>query len=255
MKISAQPRKKLALLLFGVSKSKYIHFSKDVRDKFSQNGDFEVDYKYSVVNYRERIFKYFNKLGYDIDIYFATNNLSAEDRSELLATYPAVDYRFQEKQSNYRSKKGLTSTDGGQYFNRNIKFRKVLTLCLNSGNDYDLILATRFDLIFVKDFENFDFDLNLMNISSVLESPHYIDDNFYLFPGKFLEIFTKHLYGFNLNSISHTLGNVIKKFTTINFFSNQKVPIAYLNFYKIVRGGKIKPHPGHPPIPIPNIET
>jgi len=198
MKTFSEPRKKLALLLFGVSKIDSFHHP--------IHGNYHVDYKYSVNNYHERIFKYFHDLGYDIDIYFATNNLNKKDRSELIATYPAVDYDFQKTQSDYVHKNGLSTLDGGRYFNRNIKFRKVLNLCLNSGNKYDLILATRFDLIFMQDFRSLNFNLDLMNICSILEKRNVIDDNFYLFPGKILEDFTKNFtHCFKLNLASHTL--------------------------------------------------
>lgn len=258
MKISAQPRKKLALLLFGVSKSKYIHFSKDVRDKFSQNGDFEVDYKYSVVNYRERIFKYFNKLGYDIDIYFATNNLSAEDRSELLATYPAVDYHFEETDNNHILSSGntedikysilgdeqlleLTQNNPAHYVGRNAKVRKVCELCLKSKIEYDLVLMTRFDLVFMKDFESISFDFNKINLVSMLHKPHLMCDNFYLMKGgkDFLH-FTDWLHRFNLKRSSHDFLKYLKRYWEINFFANEHLKIPGLSFYKIVRNGHIE---------------
>jgi hypothetical protein len=60
--------KKIALLLFGISKQKYTHWSYN-------NPVYYIDYENSFDNYQEYIFKYFESKGYSIDIYFSTNIL------------------------------------------------------------------------------------------------------------------------------------------------------------------------------------
>jgi hypothetical protein len=56
---------KLALLLFGLSKSgDYYH---------GKNTSYVVDYERSVENYKTHIYKYFEEKGYEIDVYIATN--------------------------------------------------------------------------------------------------------------------------------------------------------------------------------------
>ena len=60
---------RLALLLFGLSKHSYEHW-----DMKKIN---TCDYKTSYDNYQEYIFNYFKQKGYQIDVYFSTNEMCA----------------------------------------------------------------------------------------------------------------------------------------------------------------------------------
>jgi hypothetical protein len=229
----AKPHKKMAVLLFGISKYNYSHWSRTPSSRHYRPGggdwnvmcNYEIDYRYSVTNYRERIFKYFNELEYDIDIYFATNNIPEEDRSDLLAAYPAKDYHFEECDPP----KNKTT--------RNKKLRKVCEMCLRSKAEYDLVLITRFDMFFLKDFNNVSFDFNTLNIISKLERPCGIDDNFYLLRGGDLQWFIDCIKPEDVNG--HALQPVFEKHCSINFFCNENVAVPFLSFFRLVRSGSI----------------
>ena len=151
---------KLAVLLFGISKiKKYNHWT---------GNKYYVDYEKSYENYKQFIFDYFESIGYDIDIYFTTNILHDENKKKLCEKYKPIKYNFIEnKTDNIKS--------------RNEKLDNVIDLCLNNGLIYDLILITRFDLLFQKKFDESNINFDKFNIVSILEKPDLICDNFYLF--------------------------------------------------------------------------
>ena len=61
--------KKLALILFGISYSEYIHWDS------LKYGKLFINFKYSHQNYKDYIYSYFENLGYSIDTYISTNNI------------------------------------------------------------------------------------------------------------------------------------------------------------------------------------
>jgi len=132
-------------------------------------------YEKSYENYKQFIFDYFESIGYDIDIYFTTNILNDENKKNISEKYKPIKYNFiQNKTDNIKS--------------RNEKLDNVIDLCLNNGFIYDLILITRFDLLFQKKFHESNINFDKFNIVSILERPDLICDNFYLFPYKYIQI-------------------------------------------------------------------
>lgn len=206
---------KLALLLFGISKMEYKHW---------QNEIFNIDYENSYDNYQIYIFNYFKNLGYEIDVYFCTNQLNEKDRMELINKYKPINYSFIKNETN-------------KYYSRNLKFNGVIDLCLNNSNIYDLVLITRFDLLFQKKFELSNIQFDKFNLVSILEQPSFICDNFYLFPYKYLahlsSICKRHMYS-SFHYIKYEFDNINGK-DYINYILNEYVCVPQLNFYKIVR--------------------
>ena len=125
--------KKLALLLFGISYREHFH-------QWSKR-NVKIDYKKSLENYKTFIFEYFEKLGYKIDVFFATNEIDNDEKEKLLEIYKPVDCIFLEHANEKRT-------------GRNEKFRNVIDLCVkHKDNNYDHVLITRFDLLFQKNFQ------------------------------------------------------------------------------------------------------
>jgi len=215
-----QKPKRLALLLYGLSFTEYKHWG---------CGNVLIDYRLSIDNYKKYIYKYFQNEGYIIDVFFATNTIDDKNIvTDLLLTYKPVKYEFVENDSSATN----------FVMARNIKFIKVIELCLNYSKQhnikYDHCLMTRFDLEFRKDFDLCNFKMDRMNITSVLELPTGICDNFYLFPFKYLESF--HIVSKkNIDKYFHNIEEDIKSFSEIYFFNNECVPVLELSFYKIVR--------------------
>lgn len=57
--------KRIAILLFGISKGKYKHFT---------GQECIIDYKKSYDNYQKYIFNYFREKDFKLDVYFTTNS-------------------------------------------------------------------------------------------------------------------------------------------------------------------------------------
>jgi hypothetical protein len=207
---------KLALLLFGMSKCEYIHWSNEKK--------LFIDFEKSYENYKEFIFDFFKKKGYDIDVYFATNILDNNDKIKLCKTYKPINYTF--------VKNGKNKT-----ISRNKKLQSVINLCLKSQKNYDLVLITRFDLLFKKDFDKSNIKLDKFNLVSILQKSYQICDNFYLFPYKYLKNFS-YVVTKNIDKSHHYIQKDIENFLggpNINFILNEHCYIAKLTFYEIVR--------------------
>jgi len=203
---------KIAILFFGVSKGEYYHF-----------GSKSIDYLKSYDNYKKYLFDFFLKKGYEIDIYFTTNILDDEEKKKLCNTYNPIKCNFIQNESN-----GTIS--------RNKKFCNVMELCMNTNEHYDLCLITRFDLLFQKYFNQSNIQLDKFNLVSILESPHLICDNFYLFPYKYMNNFYDIVK--NNNHSFHNIKNAIEKCVgskNMNYILNEHVCVGHLSFYKIVR--------------------
>jgi hypothetical protein len=158
---------KLAILFFGISK----FTDTDLGKAYHIN---KIDYTKSINNYQEYMFNYFLNKGYEIDIFFTTNMLDDNDKHELCNTYKPIKCNF--LQNNIHN-----------VISRNEKFLNVMELCMDT--QYDLYLITRFDLMFQKDFNQSNLQLDKFNLVSILEQPNYICDNFYLFPHKYFDSF------------------------------------------------------------------
>ena len=208
---------KCALLLFGMSFCKYKHWH-------SREGELQINYKDSYDNYQKYIYKYFHDKGYSIDVYFSTNISNNDEHKKIIKKYNPIRYSFIENEKN-------------KTLSRNKKLLNVIELCLNNNVDYDLILITRFDLLFQKDFEKSNIKLDKFNLVSILEQEHLICDNFYLFPFSKLKQF-REITKKNINNSFHCIKNDLEKIDNkefINYILNEKNCISNLSFYKIVR--------------------
>ena len=215
--------KKIALLLFGMSKTIYHHWSQ-------KQGLLEINYMNSFSNYQKYIFKYFQEKGYQIDVYFSTNMMTDEEQKELIKTYKPVSYSFNKNLKNKIS-------------SRNDKLDKVIDLCLQSKINYDLVLITRFDLLFKRDFNELNINLNRFNLVSILEKKKLICDNFYLFPFTVLKQFSelvkrnKHKSFHKIKSEIDKIKSIRGRFGTgfVTYILNEKKSVGSLSFYSIVR--------------------
>lgn len=206
---------KCALLLFGMSICKYKHWT---------NKMYQINYRDSYDNYQKYIYKYLNDKGYSIDVYFSTNISNDDEHKELIKKYKPIKYSFIHNNINKR-------------LSRNKKLLNVVQLCLNNNIEYDLVLITRFDLLFQKEFEKSNIKLDKFNLVSILERNHLICDNFYLFPFSKLKQFHE-LTKKNINRSFHYIKDDIEKIDNkefVNFILNEKKRISRLSFYKIVR--------------------
>jgi hypothetical protein len=207
---------KLAVLFFGMTKAEY--------DNYWYNTRYLIDYEKSYENYQQYIFKFFKSKGYDIDVYITTNELNETDGNELCKKYNPVYCIFIENHSDH-------------IIGRNSKIIIAMELCLQSGNEYDLVLITRFDLLFQKDFNESNIQFDKFNMVSLLEKPNLICDNFYLFPYKYLKPFSdvaKNNFTCRFHDMKDELYEKIGG-DSVNYILNENCCVEELSFYKIVR--------------------
>ena len=200
--------KKLGLILFGLS-----YYQNYINGKIKFNHI--IDCRYYIDNFNIYLMDYFKK-EYDIDIYISSNKNAIQD--EILKIYNPTAYHFD---------------DIG--IGRNKKIAKGLELLINSNINYDIIIIMRFDIFFQKIFDNKFFNFNKLNIVSILEHNHLIDDNLYIFPNKYLskiyEIFLNCNDGYKEEA--HNLKNIFDKNFDIHYILNQNARVENLSFFKI----------------------
>jgi hypothetical protein len=211
---------KLALILFGISL--------EINRYWQYGALYSIDYNNSYDNYQRYIFDYFKGKGYNIDVYISTNNLNSKnDISEIIDKYKPVKYRIADDNDNGED-------DKDYIISRNKKLESAIDLCIEGGGEYDLVLITRFDLLFQKDFADSNIQFDKINIVSVLDRPNLICDNFYLFPHKYLKDFQQVIR--KCANINHrNIKNDLEKIAPINYVLNENRDISELSFYKIAK--------------------
>lgn len=206
---------KLALILFGISKlDRHIHWW--------NRRTYEINYKNSLENYKKFIYNYFEKLGYEINVYFTTNILSSHDKKEIIKDYKPIKYSFIENNEN-------------RHISRNSKFISACKLCKESKIKYDLYLITRFDLLFQIPFDKIEIDYQKINLVSQLEKPDLVCDNFYLLPHKYFDEFLNLLITKYKKKSYHFIYRHKILHDKIHFIKNEHKSIKHLSFYKINR--------------------
>jgi hypothetical protein len=128
----------------------------------------------------------------------------------------------------------MIENDVNNHKSRNSKFLAAIKCCLDSNIEYDMCLITRFDLLFQKEFKTCNINFKTINIVSILEHPHLIDDNFYLLPYKLLKEFYKLVENNQYNRF-HDIVDQISIISEINYILNENKLVRDLSFYKIVR--------------------
>ena len=216
---------KLAVLFFGIS------IENDYIRPCSNGESINIDYKISLKNYKEYIFDHFKNKGYEIDIFFSTNPSSTkEEQDELINTFKPINYTF-------------VNNEKDNYLSKHKKLCSVTKLCLDSNIIYDNVLLTRFDLLFKKNFNSVNIDMNKFNLVTVLENPKVVCDNLYIMPYKMLDIFYKiientqrtHYIRYDLEKlIGENLINYIDPFPEGSRYRK----IRHITFYEIVRDKK-----------------
>ena len=204
---------KLSLLLFG------IHYLENYNHWFKQD-QISINYKNSYSNIKTYIIDYYQNLGYDIDIYFSTYNSTLI--KDLINDYQPKNYTVIDKFISNKEE------------SRNLHFVNCLNLCKNSNIDYDLVVITRFDILFQMEFNKVFIDYSKMNVVSTMKRRNRIDDNLYIFSYDKLEQFINICNSYKKISY-HFLKNELQNRFKLNYFYDQKCPVHKLDFYKINR--------------------
>lgn len=150
---------KTAILFFGIHyKENYTHWYK--------NNILKIDFRENFENNKKYLLNMFN----DKDLYLSTY----ESDINLENYFPKSKIKYHQYNNSNR------------IYQSNLLLMNGLKMIRENKRLYDLIIVSRFDLLF---FENIIFDKKKFNIVSELEKKNLLDDNFYIFPINFLDKF------------------------------------------------------------------
>lgn len=207
--------KRLAIVFTG------LHYAPVCRDwHFAHVTDVvnRVDFRQYVKNIKTMLYGYFENKGYLIDTFISTSHSVIDD--ELVTTYRPEKIIYLENTSRLNKIMGAFKM-----------------LSEHTPEQYDLICFTRFDIHFMKNFDNI--NVNKFNIVSVLEKEDLIDDNIYIFPQNYLAQFGNILHIFstvgnsNGRLIFHTAKKMFHDAFDINYICNENVSVPNLSFFKL----------------------
>lgn len=208
-------KKKMAIMFFGISYLENYNYRNS-----------NIDFRLSVDNYKEFIFNYF-KNKYNIDVFIATNIIDDDIYNQIIQIYNPIKIKCCENLNT-------------NLLSRQHKITSVIQLCKEYSKEYninyDLCLITRFDLLFKIPLNQISFNYNTINITSQLNIPNAICDNFYLLPFNYLSSFYNII---NKNEYNHFIKSELDKICNIHFFYNQHTYVNSLSFYKIIRTANI----------------
>jgi len=200
-------KQKMAILLSG------LHYFENYKGS-------TVDFRNYVKNIKIKIYNYFNTK-YEIDTFICTN--SSILLNDLLKTYNPVQYIIE---------------DHGNLIIKKIKGLQIIQNYSHHKNKkYDIILLTRFDIYFMKEFTNDNLNLNKLNIVSILESNKVCDDNLFILPNKYLKNFTQLIFQSSLHStesnLIHYLKNKFERLFEVHYICNEYKLVRELSFFKL----------------------
>jgi hypothetical protein len=201
----------MALILFGIHYMENYHHWK--------LGNVTIDFARYYDNIKKNIIDYFGKK-YDIDIYISTN--MSKKAGELMRIYKPVQFNFNQFDRDKKICAGL-----GMVINR-----------ITKGARYDQVLITRFDIFFCENFTNENIKYDNLNLISILEQPHLICDNFYMFPIKYIYNFYRIFKNIRLHTgvdylPAHHLRKVFDIYFNVNYVKNEHRDVGNLSFYKL----------------------
>lgn len=222
MSDSLKQLKKMAFGFFGVSYfESYLHWSNRKKD---------IDFRFSYDNYKTMLFDYFSK-EYEIDTFIST--YKHQFINQLLNMYNPKNHFLANFPSPPRTKGFI------DYSSKNAMMIKALDLIVHHSHKYNItydhVCLTRFDLIWIKKFEDCKNPINYsaMNNMSILEKPNIFDDNWFLFPYEF----TNKLRSLLKEKIHHNTHQLFmyfsKHFGKINFLNSDFTKADRLSTFRI----------------------
>lgn len=214
-------QKRLAIGFFGMSYNPaYRHW--DARQPL-----IAIDYRKSLANYADKLFAPFERNGYQIDVFFATN------KHDLIVDI-ARDHG-----DRFRAYTVFSGQSKNVHHSRNIHVQNVVQLIhsqqQSTNHVYDQVLLTRFDLEFKLTPADLAIDVDKFNISMRCERDPLIDDNLYMFPGRYVTPFLKIMFA-QVRTNAHCIRPVLESaFKAVNFMVPGNYLVGDSPIYKIHR--------------------
>jgi hypothetical protein len=180
-----------------------------------------IDYKKSLENYKERLFKPLHEQGHEVFIFLLTYEspvlaqLTADYNASYFLTVPMSEFNAMD---SWRRQRFWHL----QSVNMIRKYEK------DNAIQFDYILNTRFDLLYKQPvYDNIKYDK--INISYKHASGN-CDDNFFLFPRQHLDTFESAFT--RLNTITHEFCRFVNETTDIHYIYTLE---NYTTFFDIIR--------------------
>jgi hypothetical protein len=185
----------------------------------------------SFISIKKNIIDVIKEQGHEIDIFISTYDCNACDY--LIELYkPVSSYKFDSMymSSNYR----FTSQ-----VNHYLKLVDLINIYeINNKIEYDIVITTRFDIIFNCPYNNLPILYDKFN-TTIKHVSGNCDDNLWIFPRKYLNIFRDSCNELlnPSNDISmhttHYINNILEKYNTpMHFFYDLNINSSYIYKYK-----------------------
>jgi hypothetical protein len=202
---------KIAFLMYGIH---YMENHTHWLTKINHTVDFREYYK----NIKTKIIDHFSESN-EIDIFLCTTHSNIEH--ELIQYYNPKLICFNDGDLKRNKLQQLLENVNMYQINNNVK--------------YDYYIITRFDIYFMKDFFNIDY--NKFNLVSILESHDAIDDSFYFIPRKYFEPYCNLMDHYNkmpgYDNYHFRLIHLFHENFEMNYLYNEYKHVADLSFYKL----------------------
>lgn len=165
-----------------------IHYTDNLNHWMGWN--IRVDYSKSLENNKKFVFDHFNVFDYYSSTYFSSrvDNLILDFDFESLKLSKLV---------NERSNNVLS---------RNMRFKEVMRLILDSKKIYDIVILSRFDLKFFHNITDLNINLDKVNVvckNKCGDIHDLADDNFYIIPYSIFKHFYDKIDSIEIERSSH----------------------------------------------------
>ena len=195
-----------------------LHWEENFQNAFVDH-PITINYKKYVKNIKTKIYKYFEN-EYYIDTFLCTQHSCVID--DLIKTYQPVQIIIENKNHCYKKLNVL---------------KAVRDQMDKSNKIYDLVLITRFDIYILDEFTKNNFNLNKLNIVSILEHDRVCDDNLFIFPIPYLRpmiaLLENQLSKYSNPDAIHYLKNILEYQFDIHYIKNEFVVVNQISFYKL----------------------
>lgn len=180
------------------------------------------DWRFTFLGIRERIVEEFEREGYVVDVFYATNDdIKPLEREQLERTWAPIRCAYLSD--------AQTSTES-----RNRKVARVTSLCLRSGIPYTQVVLTRFDLAPRIPLRSHVLLPNAFNVVSTLEREELICDNLYVMPHSLLRAFNR-IVRQTVHVCSHKLRARLEARAPLHFIRDERRCVSRLSFYGLHR--------------------
>lgn len=186
------------------------------------------------VNFEKTINVFRNQILKNLDPHFFISTYKSEKYKNLMTEYRPLKKIIFSKLDN-----SIPKDFNQNFVRRNSRFLEVMESILDSGEKFERIILTRFDLMFRPNMTLSKLDIknnkiNFLNRTGWGDNKNLCDDNFYVFSQKQFEFFYDVVKEINISISSHEYKNYFKQ-DQINYMQKELYYSHNNPFYYIYR--------------------